>query len=130
MGTTQNINTCCSGLDAIELFEMLPDVIPEEAKTPQFCLEYEHALNRIRYECYKGIGKPRKINKAVKPWHKDSFTCGVCGFGAGEPHYKFCPNCGTHYLDNPYTQKGIESHQMSIDEWLGISGENTRNDKV
>lgn len=115
------ISTCCSGLKAIEFFEMLPDVIPEEAKSIEFCNEYEHALNRVRYECYKGIGKPRKINKEVKAWHKDHKTCGVCGFGADEPHYHFCPNCGTAYLDNKYTQKTVEAHQMSIDEWLGVA---------
>ena len=115
------ISTCCSGLKAIEFFEKLPDVIPEESKSIEFCNEYEHALNRVRYECYKGIGKPRKINKGVKAWHKDHKTCGVCGFGADEPQYHFCPNCGTAYLDNEYTQKTVEAHQMSIDEWLGVA---------
>nr|DAE45232.1 MAG TPA: zinc-ribbon containing domain protein [Caudoviricetes sp.] len=24
--------------------------------------------------------------------------CGKCGFGANEPSYTFCPNCGTRYI--------------------------------
>lgn len=116
---SNDIKTCCSGLKAIEFFEMLPDVIPEETKTPAFCLEYEHAMNRIRHECYKGIGRPRKVNKGVKAWHHDYKTCGVCGFNADEAGYHFCPNCGTAYMDNPYTQQIMEPHQMSIAEFMG-----------
>lgn len=120
---SNEIKTCCSGLRAIEFFEALPDIIPEEAKTPAFCLEYEHAMNRIRYECYKGIGRPRRINKAVKAWHHDYKTCAVCGFNADEPHYHFCPNCGTAYMDNPYTQQIMEPHQVSITEFMGWTDE-------
>lgn len=114
---------CMGGLDCIEFFEMLPDIIPEEAKSAQFCLDYEHAMNRLRYECYKGIGKPRKINKGVKAWHHDYKTCSVCGANADEPGHKFCFNCGTRYLENPYTQKLVEPYQMEIDDWLKIREE-------
>jgi hypothetical protein len=36
---------------------------------------------------------------------------------------KYCPNCGTRYLDNDYTEKKLkvkkeENHQMDIEEWL------------
>ena len=24
--------------------------------------------------------------------------CSGCGFGANEPSYKYCPNCGTAYI--------------------------------
>lgn len=119
-----NLGICCSGLKAVELFETLPDVIPKEVRTEEFCMLYERALNRIRYECSKGIGKPRKINKGVKSWHKDHKYCGVCGFGADEPHFSYCPNCGTRYMDNEYTQRTMEAHQMELTEWLELGGAN------
>ena len=114
---------CMGGLECIEFFEMLPDIIPDDAKSPKFCLDYEHAMNRLRYECYKGIGKPRKINKGVKAWHHDFKTCAVCGANADEPWHEFCPKCGTRYLENPYTQKLVEPYQMEIDDWLKIREE-------
>ena len=33
--------TCCSGIDAIEFMEMLPDVIDDEYKTDEFCDDFE-----------------------------------------------------------------------------------------
>ena len=89
---------CCGGLDAIEFMEMLPDVIPEECKTDDFCEEYERALNRFRYEVAKEIGRKKKTIKAVKKSHKDLSSCGKCGAGANEPSWRYCPNCGTRYL--------------------------------
>lgn len=80
-------------------------------------------MNRLRYECYKGIGKPRKINKGVKAWHHDYKTCAVCGANADEPWHEFCPKCGTRYLENQYTQKLVEPYQMEIDDWLKIREE-------
>lgn len=56
---------CCSGIEAIEFMEMLPDIIPEEIKTDEFCEKYECVLNRFRYEVAKGIGKKKKVIKAV-----------------------------------------------------------------
>lgn len=47
------IGKCCSGIEAIEFMEYLPDVIPEEVKTDEFCEQYESALNRFRYEVAK-----------------------------------------------------------------------------
>ena len=57
---------CCSGIEAIEFMEMLPDVIDEDSKTDEFCEDFEKALNRFRYEVAKGIGIKKKIVKAVK----------------------------------------------------------------
>ncbi len=89
---------CCSGIEAIEFMEMLPDVIDEDSKTEEFCSEYEKALNRFRYEVAKGIGVRKKIVKAKNKGYHDFKYCGKCGFSAGESSYSYCPNCGTRYL--------------------------------
>ena len=88
---------CCSGIEAIEFMEMLPDVIDEDSKTDEFCEDFEKALNRFRYEVTKGIGIKKKIVKAVKKGHHDIQYCGKCGFNADEQSFKYCPNCGTAY---------------------------------
>ena len=88
---------CCSGLKAIEFMESLADVIDESVKTEEFCEEYEAALNRFRYEVAKGIGKKRKVVKAVKRYLNDFVDCGECGHVAS-PGWEFCPNCGTRYI--------------------------------
>lgn len=88
---------CCSGTEAIEFMESLADVFDEDIKTDEFCEEYEESLNRFRYEVAKGIGKKKKIVKAVHRRHHDLKYCGNCGFGADEPSWNYCPNCGTHY---------------------------------
>lgn len=89
---------CCSGTDAIEFMESLADVIDEDIRTDEFCEEYENALNRFRYEVAKGIGRKKKVVKAVKKGLHDLQYCGKCGFGANEPSWKYCPNCGTAYI--------------------------------
>ena len=90
---------CCGGIEAIEFMEGLADIIPEDERTDEFCEEFEAALNRFRYEVAKGIGRKKKIVKAVYRGHHDLQYCGKCGFGAGESNYHYCPNCGTKYLD-------------------------------
>lgn len=107
---------CVGGIEAVEYFESLPCPDGKE-------LLREHALNRIKYEVAKGIGVRKKTVKAVKSWHHDTHVCGRCGFGADAPENKYCPNCGTRYLDNDYTEKKLkakkeENHQMDIEEWL------------
>lgn len=89
---------CCSGIDAIEFMESLAEIIPEDIRTDEFCKEYEQALNRFRYEVAKGIGKKKKVVKAVYRGHHDLQYCGKCGFGADEPSWEYCPNCGTVYI--------------------------------
>lgn len=89
---------CCGGIEAIEFMESLADVIDEDVRTDEFCEEYEAALNRFRYEVAKEVGRKKKIIKAVKSHISNFEYCGKCGFGAGEPSHKYCPNCGTRYL--------------------------------
>lgn len=88
----------CSSLDAIEFFESLVNNIPDNIKTKEFCERYEQALNRFRYEVAKDIGKRKRIVKTVHRRYYDFKYCGKCGFGANEPSYNFCPNCGTRYI--------------------------------
>ncbi len=88
---------CCGGIEAIEFMESLADIIDEDAKTEEFCEKYEAALNRFRYEAAKGIGAKKKIIKAENKRHHDFEYCGKCGYCAGEPSHKYCPNCGTRY---------------------------------
>ncbi len=89
---------CCSGIDAIEFMENLADVIDEDTKTDEFCEKFEAALNRFRFEVAKGIGREKKIVKAKSKEYHDFQYCGKCGSGAGEPTWKYCPNCGTRYM--------------------------------
>lgn len=111
-----NLGTCVGGIEAIEFYESLRDRLhPNEREI------YERSLNRFKYEIAKGIGKKIRTIKAVKSWHHDTYACGKCGFGASETGYYYCPNCGTAYLRNPVTEEKVESHQISIDEWLGIT---------
>lgn len=90
---------CCSGIEAIDFFESLADVFDEEIKTEEFCEEYDKSLNRFRYEVEKGIGTKKKIVKAVQKGFHDFQYCGKCGSGASEPSWKYCPNCGTRYVE-------------------------------
>ena len=90
---------CCSGIEAIEFMENLKGIIPEDKKTEVFCDQFECALNRFRYEVAKGIGKKKKIVKASRKGLHDLKYCGKCGFGANEPSWDYCPNCGTYYLN-------------------------------
>lgn len=89
---------CCSGIEAIEFMESLADIIDEDVRTEEFCEQYEAALNRFRFEVAKGIGIEKKIIKAKYKSYQDFGYCGKCGFGAGEPSHKYCPNCGARYL--------------------------------
>ena len=109
---------CVGGLEAIEYFESLP--VPEGKEELR-----EHALNRNKYEIAKGIGVKRKVNKAIKAWHYDTYACGNCGSGLSESWFGYCPNCGTAILNNPYTEKKLkekkeENHQMDIEEWMKL----------
>ena len=47
---------CCDAITAVEFFESLAEIIPEDNRTDDFCDEYEQALNRFRYEAAKDIG--------------------------------------------------------------------------
>ena len=89
---------CCGVVEAVEFFESLAEIIPEDDRTDEFCEEYEQALNRFRYEARKDVGKKKRIVKAVNRVYHDFKYCGKCGFGANEPSYTYCPNCGTRYL--------------------------------
>ena len=89
---------CCGADKAVEFFESLAEILPVDNKTDEFCEKYEQALNRFRYEAAKDVGKKKKFVKAVYRGHHDLEYCGKCGFGAGEPSFTFCPNCGTRYL--------------------------------
>lgn len=79
-----------AGEDAIEFFEGLADVIPEEAKTEEFCDEFTWALNRFRYEARKSIPKPVKVYKGNR---FTEYSCGQCG-NVAFPGDVFCRKCG------------------------------------
>lgn len=94
-----NGGLCMSGIDAIEFFEMLAtgEDIDIDAKTPEFCNEYERALNRLRYEVSKSVPVPPKVVKAKYRGYGDFCSCGNCGFGfkpSDLPILKYCQNCG------------------------------------
>ena len=81
---------CMSGEDSVRLFETVPEMIPEEARTEEFCDEYEYALNRLRYLVRQGV--PTKPN--VYQGRFTSFSCGQCGFAIDKATEKYCRNCG------------------------------------
>lgn len=88
---------CISGEKAIEFFESLPDLLPEEIKTDEFCNEYEYALNRLRVEVRRQI--PIAPKKHVG--HFITFNCGSCGFSLA-PIDEYCPKCGRVIDRNEY----------------------------
>lgn len=106
---------CMSGLDAVEFFEMLAagEDIDIDAKTPEFCDDYEHALNRLRYEVRKSVPVPPKVIKAISKGQSDRYSCGTCGFalsGSDLAIYHFCPNCGREIGTIARKQEGGDSH--------------------
>ena len=106
---------CIGGLDAIDFFESLP--CPAEMQETREC-----ALNRIKYEVAKGIGKSLKIIPPPKKGYKEYRKCGKCGSGCDEAWWEYCPNCGTHILRNDHTKSKVEEyegmHQVTMEEWL------------
>ncbi len=50
-------------------------------------------LSRMQYEFDKDIAVPPKFHKGKYGAKYDSWTCGHCGAGLNEAHWKFCPNC-------------------------------------
>jgi ribosomal protein L37E len=107
---------CIGGMEAVEYWESL-QVPPGKEDIRDW------ALNRIKYETAKGIGVKKRTIKAVKRWHHDIQVCRRCGSAAGEAHFKYCPECGTRYLNNSYTEQRIKEKQMDISEWLRICEE-------
>lgn len=83
---------CCSGPAAVEFFETLAEIIPEDDRTEEFCERYEEALNRLRYEVGKSVPVPMRIRMG-KRWHE--YVCGKCGSVVGV-HEHYCHNCGTN----------------------------------
>lgn len=73
----------CSYTDAIRWAEQQPDSEKKEC-----------AINRMKYERDKTIPVKPKFHKGVYGKKYDSYTCGNCGAGLLEAHWKYCPNCG------------------------------------
>ena len=111
---------CIGGLEAVEYFESLP--VPSGKENLR-----DQALNRIKYECAKGIGKKLKITPPPKPGYHETRVCGHCGYGCYEPQHRFCPMCGTAILKNEHTEKKVkafeEVHQVSLEEWMSYVAE-------
>lgn len=113
-------NRCIGGLEAIDFFESLP--CPKDQEQTK-----EYALNRIKYEIAKGIGKPLKIIPAPKKGWNETRLCGKCGSRCREACFEYCPHCGTRILRNSVTEKKVKEyenlHQVTMDEWMQISKE-------
>lgn len=98
---------CIGGIEAVEFFQQFDDGSEK----------FTYAMNRIKYEIAKGIGKKVKHMPPPRPGYHETNTCGECGYVASA-HHSYCPNCGTKHLRNPYTEQVIQEHQVSIEEWL------------
>ena len=78
--------------DALEFFELyLPDSLPENIKTEEFCDDYQRELNRLKYESLKHLPIKPKIEKLKR---FDYHSCGGCG-RVLSVNDKYCPACGT-----------------------------------
>ena len=88
---------CISGVDTVNFFEMLLKQIPDNNKNRELRSTYEAALNRVRFEVAKGIGKRPKIVKAKNRAYGEFRNCGKCGFGL-DIQSNYCKNCGTAVL--------------------------------
>lgn len=97
---------CMGGIDAVEFFEQLAagEDIDIDAKTPEFCDDYEHALNRLRYEVRRSVPMPPKVIKAISRGQSNRYSCGACGFALRPSDlaiFKYCPNCGREIARKP-----------------------------
>lgn len=89
-------------------------------------------IARFRYECDKGVPVPRKYRPGVYGHKYDTWTCGNCGYGLSEPHYRYCPNCGfaAASRDNAYQAKRrAEFEQMVFDFGEANDGNITGDDQ-
>ncbi len=120
-----NLGTCCSGMDALKCFELLKSMIPDDQMDTKLQMVCDRSYNRFKYEVAKGYGVPKKLNKGVKAWHRDFYTCGHCGAGAGEANWEYCPKCGTRYLQNTYTESLLQDANFVPEKILsGFKAEN------
>lgn len=80
--------------EALNFFELyLPDSLPEEIKTEEFCLNYQRALNRVKYEALKHLAIKPKVREWT-PGRGDHYSCGDCGHELVVQD-NYCPACGT-----------------------------------
>lgn len=111
---------CTGGLEAVDYFESLP--VPSGKEELR-----DKALNRIKHECSKGIGCKLKVTPAPRKGFHEVRQCGKCGTGIYEPQFRYCPICGTAILKNEHTERKVkeyeESHQISLEEWMGYVAE-------
>jgi hypothetical protein len=73
----------CSYNDAIAWAERQPD------STVKDC-----AIRRMRYERDKTTPVRPKYHKGHYGKKYDTWSCGNCGAGLPEAHWRFCPQCG------------------------------------
>lgn len=78
------------GEDAVEFFEAVAELIPEEDRTEEFCNEYTFAMNRFRALVLKDIPILHRKREGTRITEE---LCGNCGAGL-RSHYIFCPKCG------------------------------------
>lgn len=83
--------------DTVEFFMMVSQILDDnDVETDKdFPDKYTQAMNRIRYERDRSCGASVKKVKS-KNRRGQIVSCGNCGSECidGNPHYKFCPNCG------------------------------------
>jgi hypothetical protein len=48
----------------------------------------------MEYECRKAEPIKPKYHKGIYGKKFDTYSCGNCGAGIAEAHWKYCPNCG------------------------------------
>ncbi len=78
--------------DAVALFEVEVADAVSQCGVDADC--YERALNRVRFRFDQCIPVKPKFFKGKYGKKYDSYSCGNCGAGGVQPHWRYCPNCG------------------------------------
>lgn len=80
--------------DTVKFFEEVGDFLEDNDMfaDADFPARYMFAMNRLRYLQKRERGA--KIKKTKKRNGGYFITCGNCGSGGIEVHYRFCPHCG------------------------------------
>lgn len=78
--------------DALALFEV--ELADAASQCGVEADRYERAVERVRYRFDQCKPVKPKFRKGVYGKRYDSYSCGHCGAGGMEVHWKYCPNCG------------------------------------
>lgn len=106
----------CPPARAVKFMADLLDKLPDAVKTPEFCQEYERAMNSIRICAAKQIKIPPRVNPPQKAWHHADYVCKSCGRHLNEISEDYCPRCGQHISDAYLGRRATLEEQIEYQE--------------